>query len=225
VRGTRARARARGEPAPLATLRLATRHRRRYGGYLVHAGILVMAVAVAISSTTAQGVERTLRPGQMLSIAGYTLTYRGLDSGPLASDPRVAETRAHLDFSGPQEGSLVASVRDYPSSSTPILTPAVRGAFGEDLYVTLLGYDAASGAAQLAVFVNPLVGWIWIGGAIVVAGGLFAAWPERRPLLARARDRRRLTTQADAPAAPDGTVRTGDAEPPVATPVGAEGAR
>jgi cytochrome c-type biogenesis protein CcmF len=225
VRGARARARARGEPAPLATLRLATRNRRRYGGYLVHAGVLVMAVAVAISSTAAQGVERTLRPGQTLSISGYTLIYRELDSGPLASDPRVAETRAHLDVSGRQEGSLVASVRDYPSSSTPILTPAVRNAFGEDLYVTLLGYDAATDTAQLAVFVNPLVGWIWLGGAIVVAGGLFAAWPERRPLAAREPRRRPLTTQTDAPAAADGTVRSGEGEPPVATPVGAEGAR
>ena len=82
--------------------------------------------------------------------------------------------------SGPQPGALATALRDYPSSTSPIATPAVRSSFGEDLYVTLIAYDPDSGSATLRVFVNPLVGWIWLGGAIVALGAVFAAWPERR---------------------------------------------
>ena len=99
---------------------------------------------------------------------------------PLASDARVRETRAELMVTGPQSGALATALRDYPSSTTPIATPAVRTSFGEDLYVTLLAYDPDTGSATLRVFVNPLVGWIWLGGAIVALGAVFAIWPERR---------------------------------------------
>ena len=71
-------------------------------------------------------------------------------------------------------------MRDYPSSTTPIATPAVRSSIGEDLYVTLIAYDPETGSATLRVFVNPLVGWIWLGGAIVALVAVFAVWPERR---------------------------------------------
>ena len=90
------------------------------------------------------------------------------------------ETRAELTYSGAQSGSLATAQRDYPSSATPIATPAVRTSLGEDLYVTLLAADASTGSATLHLFVNPLVVWIWIGGAIVGLGAAFAIWPERR---------------------------------------------
>ena len=181
VRGARSRGRARGEAVPLAAWRLATRNRRRYGGYVVHAGIAVMAVAVAISATLASDVTATLRPGESVVLRGYTVTHDRVLTERLASDPRVVETRAELTLSGPQSGELTPALRDYPNSSNLIATPAVRTAAGEDLYVTLLAHDPASGTVTLHVFVNPLVVWIWIGGAIVALGAAFAAWPERRP--------------------------------------------
>ncbi|HEX2140897.1 MAG TPA: cytochrome c-type biogenesis CcmF C-terminal domain-containing protein, partial [Candidatus Limnocylindria bacterium] len=180
LRGARARSRQRGEAAPVATWRLLTRNRRRYGGYLVHAGICVMAVAVAISATLASDVTASLRPGESLQLGNYTVTHRDLVSEPLASDPRVLETRAELDLAGPQSGPMSPALRDYPSSATLIATPAVRTAAGEDLYVTLLAFEPSDGSVTLHVFVNPLVAWIWIGGGIVAGGAVFAAWPDRR---------------------------------------------
>ena len=56
----------------------------------------------------------------------------------------------------------------------------MRTSLGEDLYVTLLASDPASGSVTLHLFVNPLVAWIWIGGAVVGLGSAFAIWPERR---------------------------------------------
>jgi cytochrome c-type biogenesis protein CcmF len=67
-----------------------------------------------------------------------------------------------------------------------IATPAVSTSLGEDLYVTLLASDATSGSVSLHVFVNPLVVWIWIGGAVVGIGAAFAAWPEARRVRALA---------------------------------------
>jgi cytochrome c-type biogenesis protein CcmF len=92
----------------------------------------------------------------------------------------VVETRAELMLAGPQSGAIATALRDYPNSATAIATPVVRTALGEDLYVTLLAYNSATGTATLRIFVNPLVMWIWTGGAIVALGALFAIWPDRR---------------------------------------------
>ena len=180
IRGARARARGRGEDPLTATWRLTTRNRRRYGGYAVHIGVLVMAVAVAISSGLATDLTVTIAPGETARIGAYEIRHERLVVEPLADDARVIETRAELTYTGPQSGSLRTALRDYPSSPTAIATPAVRTSLGEDLYVTLLASDPQTEAVTLHLFVNPLVVWIWIGGAIVGIGSTFAIWPERR---------------------------------------------
>jgi len=196
LRGARARARGRGEDAATATWRLTTRNRRRYGGYAVHLGVLVMAIGVAVSSGMAIDRTVTLAPGESAEIGEYVVTHRALVVAPLPDDARVIETRAEVTYAGPQSGSLGTALRDYPNSPTAIATPAVRTSLGEDLYVTLLAADPASETVTLHVFVNPLVVWIWIGGAIVGLGAAFAIWPDR---LAR---RVRVDEPMRSPAAP-----------------------
>jgi cytochrome c-type biogenesis protein CcmF len=180
VRGARARARGRAEDPATATWRLATRNRRRYGGYAVHLGVLVMAIGVAVSSGLATDLTVTLAPGESATIAGYEVTHQRLVVEPLASDARVIESRAEVAYEGRQSGTLATALRDYPNSPTAIATPAGRTSLAEDLYVTLLAYDTSTQAVTLHLFVNPLVVWIWIGGAIVGIGAAFAIWPERR---------------------------------------------
>jgi cytochrome c-type biogenesis protein CcmF len=182
LRGARSRARGREESLPVAVVRLATRNRRRYGGYLAHAGICVMSVAIAVSATLGTDRVATLHQGETLTLGAYTLTYDRLVVQPLASDARVTETRAELTLAGPQSGPIATALRDYPNSATAIATPAVRSALGEDLYVTLLSYDTKAKTVALHVFINPLVSWIWVGGGIVALGALFAIWPDRRRL-------------------------------------------
>ena len=186
VRGSRARVRGRGEDHATAAWRLATRNRRRYGGYVVHLGVLVMAVGVAISSGLSIDRTVTLSPGETATIGAYELRNDRLVVEPLAEDARVTESRAELTVSGPQSGSLATALRDYPNSQAAIATPAVRTSLGEDLYVTLLASDVTTGVVTLHLFVNPLVVWIWIGGAIAGVGAAFAAWPERGRQAARA---------------------------------------
>jgi len=179
VRGARARSRSRDEDPATATWRLTTRNRRRYGGYAVHLGVLVMAIGIAVSSGLAIDRTVTVGPGETATIGAYEVTHRRLVVEPLPDDARVIETRAEISYRGPQSGELRTALRDYPNSPTAIATPAVRTSLGEDLYVTLLASDPTSQAVTLHLFVNPLVVWIWIGGAVVGIGAIFAIWPER----------------------------------------------
>src|SRR5690606_10437159 len=148
--------------------------------YIVHLGVLVMAVAVAASSALAIDRTVTLVPGETATIGDFEVTHERLVVEPLADDARVIETRAELRYAGRRSGTLHTALRDYPSSPTAIATPAVSTSLGEDLYATLLASDPDSGAVTLHLFVNPLVVWIWIGGAIVGVAAVFAVWPERR---------------------------------------------
>jgi cytochrome c-type biogenesis protein CcmF len=194
VRAARGRAAASGENSLRAAWGVATRNRRRYGGYLAHVGVLVAAIAVAVSATQAVEATAILAPGESTRLGPYTVTHDQLIREPLASDPRVFETRAELEVQGPQAGQVSPALRDYPNSVTAIATPSVMTSAGEDFYLTLLAYDVGSGTVTLRLFVNPLVVWIWVGGAIVVVGAAFAIWPGRRrgagpsasPVVARA---------------------------------------
>ncbi|MEX0630800.1 MAG: cytochrome c-type biogenesis CcmF C-terminal domain-containing protein [Chloroflexota bacterium] len=180
ARAARGRARSSAEDPVRATWGVATRNRRRYGGYLAHIGVLVAAVAVAVSATGGAEATAVLAPGESASLEGYTVTHRQLIREPLAADPRVFETRAEVDVSGPQAGMVRPALRDYPNSVAAIATPTVMTSVGEDFYLTLLAYDPDSGAVTLRLFINPLVVWIWVGGAVVVLGAGFAIWPGRR---------------------------------------------
>jgi cytochrome c-type biogenesis protein CcmF len=180
VRAARGRGRSSGEGWIRAAWGVATRNRRRYGGYLAHLGVLVAAVAIAVSASGSVQATAVLNPGQSASLAGYTVTHRDLVREPLAGDPRVFETRAQVDVEGPQRGTLQPALRDYPNSAAAIATPTVMTSVGEDFYLTLMAYDPGTGAVTLRLFINPLVAWIWVGGAVVVLGAAFAIWPGRR---------------------------------------------
>ena len=93
-----------------------------------------------------------LAPGESARLGAYTVTHHDLIREPLASDPRVFETRAEIDVSGPQAGRISPALRDYPNSVTPIATPTVMTSATEDFYVTLLAYDPDSGAITLRLF-------------------------------------------------------------------------
>ena len=142
--------------------------------------MLVAAIAVAVSATGAVETTTVLAPGESTRLAAYTVTHDRLVQEPLAADPRVFETGAEIAVSGPQVAHVTPALRDYPNSVTPIATPSVLTSAAEDFYLTLLAYDPESGEITLRLFINPLVAWIWVGGAVVVLGAAFAIWPQRR---------------------------------------------
>ncbi len=190
-----------------ATRNLVRANPRRYGGYLVHIGVLVVLVGIAASQSYAVRGAATLRPGQTLSVDGYTvkfLRYRPhFDGFRMVLPAEISATRG-----GEQLGTLLPSENIYPTLAQPVVTPAVREepwnmivgilhgrsplpdlaqlAKGrnpfEDLYIVLqaVGGNPKHRTATLQVIVTPMVGFIWFGGFIVGVGGFVALLSGRR---------------------------------------------
>ena len=179
TRGTIARRQATGENYLAALGGLISRNNRRYGGYVVHLGIVMIAVAVTASSMYQSEQSAKLKPGESVSIAEYRLTFNGLWE---RQEPGLRIVEAHMAVEANREllGTLISDKRFYrgferqPSTSVGIRTSTV-----DDLYVVLIGWET-DGSASFIVFVNPMVIWIWLGGIVAVAGTLVAMWPQQR---------------------------------------------
>jgi cytochrome c-type biogenesis protein CcmF len=178
ARGTQARRALSGEPWPRALTQLVARNRRRYGGYVVHAAIVLLAIGIVGSSAYGSTAERKLQPGQTLRIDGYTLRYRGLTQ---AETSNATERRAVLDLGGRASGTLRAGKNLYPveqsvSNEVGIHTNWLRG---EDLFV-IADQINPDGSVYFKVLVKPLVNLIWLAGFVFVFGSLITLWPDAR---------------------------------------------
>ncbi|MFC1847629.1 cytochrome c-type biogenesis CcmF C-terminal domain-containing protein [Chloroflexota bacterium] len=177
-RGTRARHRIRAENYLRAFLGLIGANRPRYGGYIVHIGIIILAMGVVGSSLYAVETEETLIPGESIVINDYTLTYENRDSY-LTQSKQVDTTTLSVYKQGKLVGELIPEKYFHRSYEQAVSEVAIRYTLLEDLYVILLGSDE-DGTASFKVLVNPLVSWIWFGGGVLMLGGLITFWPDRR---------------------------------------------
>jgi cytochrome c-type biogenesis protein CcmF len=178
VRGTRARRSITGGSWLSAFSELVGRNRRRYGGYVVHAAIVLLAVGVAGSS--AYDTERSARlaPGESLAVGGYTLRYRGTIERP-AQNARELRAIVDVERDGRFLGRYEPGKNYYPVEQQVSSEPAIRsdGRTLEDLFLILDGANA-DGSAQLTALVKPLVNLIWIAGFVFLGGALIALWPD-----------------------------------------------
>ncbi len=188
-RGTRARHRMRAENYLKAFFGLIGANRPRYGGYIVHIAIILIAIGVVGSSFYNVEKEATLKPGESMTINNYTLTYDNLDQYETQSKTVVTATLSVYN-EGKLIGKLIPEKYFHRSYEQAVTEVAIRSTLLEDLYVILIGWDE-DGTTAFKVLVNPLVNWIWIGGVVFALGGLIAFWPERRKLPAPAQDRKR----------------------------------
>jgi len=175
-----------GEPYPLALGRLVLRNRRRYGGYVVHLGVILLFAGMAGSAFSSQQ-EAVLRPGQTVTINQYTLRYEGISQYPTQSAMVTAATLTV--FNGREPIAVMNPQRNIHRGheEQPMTEVAIRSTMMEDLYVILAGIGD-DGTANFKVIVNPLMMWMWIGGVLMSLGTVVAFWPERREALrARAR--------------------------------------
>jgi cytochrome c-type biogenesis protein CcmF len=161
------------------------RKRRRYGAYLAHLGLVVLVAGVAASHFWQVEKDVSLMPGDHVSVAGYTLTYIGAESRQLADHAElVGSIRLGDQVLEPARATYAGlggqSLTHVAISSSPIA----------DVYVVLTG-TASDGSASFRIFVNPLVSWIWAGGAIIILGVLLGNLGERslalEPVAARKR--------------------------------------
>jgi cytochrome c-type biogenesis protein CcmF len=193
VRGTKAR-KALGERTWLGAFEsLVSRNRRRYGGYVVHAAIVLLAIGIAGNAYGATKVQH-LKPGESMSIRGYQLHYLG---ATVRNGPNDLEERAHLAVTrgNSQVATLAAgknrySAEDQVSNEVSIHTDWLRA---QDLFVIGDQFNR-DGSVVLKVLVNPLVPFVWLAGLVFLLGALITMWPDPR-------EARRLARRAEPVAA------------------------
>jgi cytochrome c-type biogenesis protein CcmF len=175
-RGTMARRRVTGKTTLGALGDLFLHHSRRYGGYLVHVGVVVVAVAIVGSQFYQLQRQVSLERGQTAQIGSYRLTFDGLSTAKDAEKTTTSATLSMADGSIIRPGKSVWA-RDDKNPTSDIV---IRSTPFEDLYVVLSDWTPDSSAATLLLFVNPMVTWLWLGGIIVVIGTVVTAWPHPR---------------------------------------------
>lgn len=161
--------------ARIARSRGLGRQRRRVGGQIVHLGIALLAVGVAISSTYRIEREATLARGQSLQVSGRSVAFLGTVS---ERQPQRDVVRANLLLDG--EKRLTPSINFYRSQQQSVPSPAIADSFGRDVYTVLAWASGDGSRATIRVFLAPLVSWIWLGGGIVLLGAVIAGVPARR---------------------------------------------
>jgi len=181
LRGAYARQRSQGENIFTALWTLTGRNRRRYGGYIIHLSMVLMAIGIIGIESFQVETQGRIGVGESLKLSNYTVTYKELASWD--DQPKgVNFTRAVVDVSrnGVYLGQLHPR-RDYYYDSQQAMTiPGERATLRDDLYVLLIDWEPASTTgATFKIFVNPLVNWLWLGSFIFLAGIIIAAWPEK----------------------------------------------
>lgn len=179
VRGTVARHRVAEESWPIAFLHLIDRNRRRYGGYIVHLGVIVFvvgAVGASAYETSAQGV---LKKGETLTIGSNVLTFEGVEQ---TQGPNYRQRAAVLNVvsDGEEIGTLKPAKRSYIREQTTSNEVAIHTTLTQgDLFIILDGIRV-DGAVQIKAFYKPVVGLLWIAGFLFAGGVLLCVWPDPR---------------------------------------------
>ncbi len=189
ARGTTARQRMYSESLPLAFGRLVARNRRRYGGYIVHLGMLIYFVAFAGYAFKTE-MEATLKPGDSATLRspfGHTYTFTHVGVSQFEQLNRVV-TQASVQVSkdGKMIGVINSEKRQHFSepapgvrqkSFEPSTEVGIKSNLEEDLYIVFAGSVDGSEEAVYRFTINPLVLWVWIGGVVLLVGGLITMWP------------------------------------------------
>jgi len=177
VRGARVRQRATGTDILTAMIGLVARSKRRYGGYIVHLGIVLIFLGFA-GQGFKQEEQVVLKPAQQVTVGHFTVRHDGL---AVTSDNQKQMITGHVSvFKDGKSLGVLEPARWFfnKHEDQPTTEVAIRRSGAEDVYVVLAGYDVASQSATYAITVNPLVNWIWIGFGVMAIGTGIALLPD-----------------------------------------------
>lgn len=177
-KGTRARMR-RGEHAWTAYSKLLSRNRRRYGGYWIHIGVLVMAFGIIGTELFQQETQVRLQSGESLALGDYEMVFQQVDRYQGPDDLVITEASIDVYRGGDFVRTLTPRSELYTRTMQPMTIPKAVSTIGEDFYVLLVDWEPLTpDAATFRAYLNPLINWVWAGGLIFVLGTLVAAWPD-----------------------------------------------
>jgi len=179
-KGVQARTSSRGENPLTALGTLIRRNRRRYGGYIIHLGVVMIALGVIGDTYFKQETQTTVARGETLTIGDYSLRFEGLREYPGSDGRDVVEASTHLYKKGQHIRELKPRRDFFIVQEQPVTVPGVYSTPGVDVYTMLVGWGASGGqSATFKVYVNSLINWVWIGSLALILGTLVTAWPSK----------------------------------------------
>ncbi len=183
-RGIRARRRMYGEFPLTALWKLFIKHPRRYGGYIVHLGVVLIFFGVVGSGFYQVRHEVSLKPGEQTRIRDYTITYHGLQQQRFPHKDLVT-ARLQIRRDGRQVVELFPGREFHPNAEQPITNVAIYSTIWGDLYIVLAGWESDQ-TALFEMYYNPLILWLWVGGVLMLLGGVIILNPKWEPVYFRA---------------------------------------
>ncbi len=188
-KGVRTRQKSNRENFPLSFYRVINRNKRRYGGYIIHIGIVLIFIGIAGSSAYQLEKSQNLAMGQVMEIKSYSVIFDSYQEKEYPERFNIT-----FDFnvfnSGKPAGTLSAELNNYPrfglSTEVGIKRNFLSGIFsnikrlGEDLYIIPTGFDPQTKMVSIKAYINPMINWLWIGGVILVIGSVIATFPDRK---------------------------------------------
>jgi len=180
-RGTRIRMTTRGENPLTALFKLVANNRRRFGGYIIHLGVVMIALGFIGDAFFKSETQGTLSMGESITIGEYSLRFDGLESY-IGSDGREIVEANTVLFKNGQPIKDLSPRRDYfVVQEQPVSIAGVYSTPAEDVYVLLVGWETVSNqSSTFKIYVNPLINWVWIGGFVLAIGVLIGAWSQAR---------------------------------------------
>ena len=178
-KGARARGSSTGENFVEALVNLTLRNTRRYGGYIVHFGIVLIFVGFTGQAFTAE-VQEEVDIGDVISLGPYDLRIEDFE---LSRTANYDLTRADVKLfkNGTHVANMFPEIRFYRTLEQQTHEVSIRATLQDDLYLVFAGVAPGSDQAIMQVYRNPLVSWVWIGGFVIGFGTLIALLPNKGP--------------------------------------------
>ena len=180
-RAVRARMKNLKENPLSALIALATRNPRRYGGYLIHAGVAVIGVGIIGSTLFQQETQATLRVGDEMSLSDYTLRYDEFLGGQVSEDGRIMDIAVVTVIRNGTEVATLRPRRDFfpqQEGMNSMTIAAAHSTLENDVYLLLIDWDEISqNSATFKMYINPLINLVWWGSLILILGTLIAVYP------------------------------------------------
>lgn len=199
-RGANARQTSQNESIFTAFWNLTGRNRRRYGGYIIHLSMMLMAIGILGIELFQVETQGTLEINQQASVGGYDVVYQDIARFPGPDGREVTRAVLSVYEKGEYLGELNPRIDYYFDAQQTMTIPGQRSTLRDDIYVLLVNWEPASTTgATFKIYVNPLVNWLWLGSLLFLAGIIIAAWPEQdpQPATVRASNRVQQTSAAD----------------------------
>jgi cytochrome c-type biogenesis protein CcmF len=191
----RARQKNTRENLPTAVVRLLGRNHRRYGGYLVHLSVVILALGVLGSRAYATDEVRAMTRGQSWTTNGYTLVFEGLEPGVVEGEAVVTTATVGVYENGQRITTLRPAIQFFDRQQQQATNPAIwhdTPFLRRDLYVIVQGWTDNFETVSFRAFVNPLVSLVWVGGLLFLISTLFTMLPDPQERRARERVKREV---------------------------------